>query len=93
MHAPGNRDSSIRTGRSGWISIHINDAERGLDLPGEQDTKAVRGNPIHLFENAQRASLPERYPRLAFLAIAIALLVTALAAEFDYLKGAGYFWP
>ena len=50
---------------------------------------------IHLFEHVERthAPLPERFPRLAFLAVALALLVTALTAEFDYLRGAGYFWP
>ncbi len=40
-----------------------------------------------------RTPLPERFPRLTFLAIAVALLAFALTAEFDYLRGAGYYWP
>lgn len=99
MHAPGNYDSRVQTGKRGRISIHFNDTERALDLPPDLDdnphgdTKTVPQDIIHLFEHVERVPLPERFPRLTFLAIAIALLVTALTAEFDYLRGAGYFWP
>ena len=40
-----------------------------------------------------RAPLPELYPRLTFLAIAFVLLISALTAEVEYLRVAGYSWP
>ena len=100
MNMPGDQDSRVRTGKTGWISIHINDPERALDPPsdpGKTQMEQTTFPPalIHLFEHVERtpAPLPERFPRLTFLAIALALLVTALTAEFEYLRGAGYFWP
>lgn len=42
---------------------------------------------------SSRAPLPERFPRLTFLAIALVLLISALTAEFEYLRVAGYSWP
>ncbi|MGA8086488.1 MAG: hypothetical protein WCA10_04225 [Terracidiphilus sp.] len=98
MHTPGNRDGRVQTGRTGWISIHVNDSDGLPSPPGgsaEAEAKTIPPGLIHLFEHAETAplSLPERFPRLTFVAIAIALLVTALTAEFDYLRGAGYFWP
>ena len=54
---------------------------------------AHRVFPDGLFEQAERMheTLHERFPRLTFLTVAIALLVTALTAEFDSLRGAGFF--
>lgn len=101
MHTSGNQDGRVHTGITGWISIHVNDSERTFDLPSNPGDSS-QGEPIiippalfHLFEHADRtpAPLPERFPRLTFLAIAIVLLVTAVTAEFEYLRGAGYFWP
>ena len=92
--------SHISTGNTGWISIHINDPQSPIDLPsgfGEHTRLEIPSSPVlcRLFEHAEDAHipLPERFPRLTFLAIAIALLASALTAEFDYLRGAGYFWP
>jgi hypothetical protein len=98
MHSPGIRDGRIQTGKTGWISIQINACERPPLRPGDclqGETKTIPPALIHLFEHADGAPLPlpERFPRLTFLAVAIALLLTALTAEFDYLRGAGYFWP
>ena len=98
MHTPGNRDGRVQTGKTGWISIHINDSEHLPPNSGDGprgETMTIPPALIHLFEHAERAPLPlpERFPRLTFLAIAIALLITALTAEFDYLRGAGYSWP
>jgi len=101
MKIPGDRNSRMQTGNSGWISIHVNGPEPAFDLPsvsgesGMEQTEMVPPALIHLFEHVEGtpAPLPERFPRLTFLAVALALLVTALTAEFDYLRGAGYFWP
>lgn len=100
MQAPGNHGRQLHTGTTGRISIHAHESESGSDSQLEQNwnskDEAVTIPPalIHLFERENGPlPLPERFPRLTFLAIAIALLVTALTAEFDYLRGAGYFWP
>jgi len=45
-----------------------------------------------LFENLAQTTIAERYPRLTCFAISVALLVTALIGEIEYLKGSGYFW-
>jgi hypothetical protein len=95
------RNTGRQTGTTGRTSIHISNSERGFHLQSElkekakDETKTTPPEQIHLFERAESEPLPlpERFPRLAFLAVAIALLVTALTAEFDYLRGAGYFWP
>jgi len=91
----------IDTGTTGWISIPINDSQSPIELPSSysEDPQWEMRMPApavcHLFEHTQNtyAPLPERFPRLTFLAIAVALLASALAAEFDYLHGAGYYWP
>jgi hypothetical protein len=91
----------IQTGKTGWISIHTSDSGREFGQPSASgdkswgDGQTIPPALIHLFEHAERlpVTLPERFPRLTFLGIAIALLVTALTAEFDYLRGAGYLWP
>ena len=99
MHTPGNQDGRVQTGITGWISIHVNDSERAFDLPSNPSDRPlgepITPAPIHLFEHAESTPppLPELFPRLTFLAIAIVLLVTAVTAEFEYLRGAGYFWP
>jgi hypothetical protein len=98
MHTPGSQDGRVQIGKTGWISIHINCSERPMSRPGyspQDETMTIPAALIHLFEHAERVPLPlpERFPRLTFLAVAIALLLTALTAEFDYLRGAGYIWP
>jgi hypothetical protein len=93
--------SCIETGNTGWISIHINDSQTPIDLSSSYNKDPQHEAPLlspvifHLFEHEGeiQAPFPERFPRLTFLAIAIALLASALAAEFDYLHGAGYYWP
>ena|ERR1700722_12402408 len=95
------RTSSIQTGNNGWISIHINDPEfssttrKSRDASPKVEDKAVLPAACHVFEHAQEMPTPlaERFPRLTFLAIALTLLASALTAEFDYLRGAGYYWP
>lgn len=90
--------SSIETGITGWISIHINDNE----LPSERRTgvealckEMERPKAEQLFAHSQELPTPlaERFPRLAFSVIALSLLIFVLTAEFDYLRGAGYYWP
>jgi len=93
--------SRIDTAKTGWISIPIDDGHSQADLPTSFAENPERKTPLsapavcHLFEHIQKmhAPLPERFPRLTFLAVAVALLASALAAEFDYLHGAGYYWP
>lgn len=94
------RSNCIETGNTGWISVHINDEEsRKRTLCGQAGNpwgeEAGRPQSFHLFEHAGKTviPLPERFPRLAFAAIAIAILLSALTAEFDYLRGGGYYWP
>ena len=100
MQVTENHGGSVETGKTGWISIHINDQESPNErLSGEtvsqRESDALRREAYHLFEHAEETvtPLPERFPRLTYLAIALALLASALMAEFDYLRGAGYYWP
>lgn len=98
MYTPNHRNGCVQTGTTGWISIRINEPDGLPSHPGsgaQEEAKTIPPALIHLFEHAENVPLPlpERFPRLTFLALAIALLVTALTAEFDYLRGAGYFWP
>lgn len=102
-------ESRIETGETGWISIHINEAQISrisgvqapIDFASLYTENIQREVPSHspatfrLFEYAQQipATLPERFPRLTFFAVAVALLVSAVAVELDYLHGAGYYWP
>jgi hypothetical protein len=101
--------SRIETGATGWISIHINESKTshisGLQSPLDYESRYSENvqrevssrapATFRLFEYAQQipATLPERFPRLTFFAIAVALLVSAVAVELDYLHGAGYYWP
>ena len=91
---------SIKTHDRSSISIHVSEGQSKACLPasfGEPLQREMQSPlpPHHLFEHAQetKVPLPERFPRLTFLAIAVALLASTLAAEFDYLHGAGYYWP
>jgi hypothetical protein len=89
----------IEKGNTGWIPIHINDGLSQADLPSSFGESRQHEMPLpassRLFEHTEKmqAPWPERFPRLTFFAIAVALLAFALTAEFDYLRGAGYYWP
>jgi hypothetical protein len=101
--------SRIETGITGWISIHINDPkisrnqdfETPANSPSHYRESSRRETPLRtpamprLFEHVQQmpVTFAERFPRLTFFAVAVTLLACALAAEFDYLHGAGYYWP
>ena len=96
------KQSHIEVGKTGWISIKINDCQNPIKRASNCDENRRLETPvlappmmISLFEHAQKAHapFPERFPRLTFLATAIILLVSALAVELDYLRGAGYYWP
>lgn len=101
MHSLRNRGSRLEIGKTGRISIYINNPERDFDRSlnlenrEKEQTRTIQPALIDLFGDAQWPLLPwpERFPRLTFVAIAVALLLTAITAEFDYLRGAGYFWP
>ncbi len=49
---------------------------------------------IQLFEFAANAhiTLAERYPHLTVFAISAAVLLAAITAEVECLRGSGYFW-
>jgi len=90
-----NEQGSIRN--ASWISILPEKAEAGHAFSDEakcEETSEEReAPPLFALAERYRGSLPERFPRLTFLAIAILLLISALTAELDYLRGAGYSWP
>ena len=96
-----NQSGCILTGNADSISIHINapefsiDAQNGSGEGAQREQATVLPAVCHLFEHSQQmpTPLPERFPRLTFVAIALSLLAFALAAECDYLRGAGYYWP
>jgi hypothetical protein len=48
-----------------------------------------------LFEFAGNApvTFAERYPRLMVGAVSVAVVVTAITAEIECLRAAGYYWP
>jgi hypothetical protein len=94
------RQSRVKTSHTDSISTHVNDGQSRAGLPSSFGESVQQEMPFpaascHLFEHTQQTQvpLPERFPRLTFLAIAVAVLASALAAEFDYLRGAGYYWP
>jgi hypothetical protein len=95
------RHSSIATFDTGRISIHINESQSPIDLPSSfgENPQGEKPLPVpvsrRLFEYAEDSytPFPERFPRLTFLAIAVALLASTLTAEFECLRGAGYYWP
>jgi hypothetical protein len=90
-------NNSIKVGETGWISLRIEGGvgeseDHGIAGAITADCHAEGSSLFALAERAQ-ATLPERYPRLTFLAIALFLLISVLTAEFEYLRGAGYSWP
>ncbi|HEY2471098.1 MAG TPA: hypothetical protein VGI45_25105 [Terracidiphilus sp.] len=105
MQVPQRKSSSsIETGDTGWISIHIESDRQiagseskekadGIRPYSETETARSEGAPLFALAAQARTPLPERYPRLTFLMISLLLLISALTAEFEYLRGAGYSWP
>lgn len=88
------------TDRTGWISLHTRtlnfpvDDERRTSEEDKQARSKHAPPASRLFEQTQQTPLllPERFPRLTFFAIALAILLSALTTEIDYLRGAGYHW-
>src|SRR5579863_6504597 len=80
MQTPAKHYSRVQTGRSGSISIHIHgpviDSESEFSESLRVERTAIPPAVLQLFENAVNAPapLPERFPRLTFLAISVALL-------------------
>ena len=94
------RKNCVLTGNTGWISIHIDDSATARNMPcssADVLSQSRSLDPAGCIAFGQlkqtRTPLPERFPRLTLFAIALALLVSALTAEFDYLRSAGYYWP
>jgi len=52
----------------------------------------VTHNRLFEFAGNAPATLAERYPHLTVFAVSAAVLLTAVAAEIDCLRGSGYFW-
>jgi hypothetical protein len=82
----------VEGNKAAWISIQTRTSKPFV----EEEPRRIQSlaNPVRLFEQAQQAPLllPERFPRLTFFAIAVAVLVSAVMTEIDYLRGAGYHW-
>lgn len=100
--------ASRETAKSGWTSIEANHEHQvgGADLEAQGPLRRETANDDYTADPVQReaaplfalseqfpAPFPERFPRLTFLAISLLLLISALTAEFEYLRGAGYYWP
>lgn len=47
---------------------------------------------IRLFEQSAPLSFAEQFPHLLIFAVAASILLAAITAEIDCLRGAGYFW-
>ena len=91
-------DERIKIGDAGSISISTHETLRVITSdphPANSPQNPLHPDLVNLFKNVATApaTIPERFPCLTFLAIAISLLLTALTAELDYLHGAGYLWP
>ena len=57
----------------------------------DHESAAVCGPLFELVRNAP-ATFAERFPRLMVTAVAVAVLLAALTAEIDCLRGSGYYW-
>jgi autonomous glycyl radical cofactor GrcA len=97
MTTTGTHSSSVEVGISGWISIHINCEQSAIKLAPVKDglESTERAAVIRPYEGSEDeiVPLPERFPRLTFLVVALALLFSSLTAELDFLRGAGYYQP
>ena len=83
------------------LSIRIDDGkQRDHDAFPQPRVVRVEGDGGadvcgHLFEFVENApaTFAERFPRLTFCAVAVALLLAAISTEIEYLRGSGYYWP
>ena len=95
--------NSIKLGETGWISLRIQGggpaesesqaSAGGIGIDSRAEARRVDASPLFALAERARAPVPERYPRLTLLAIALFLLISVLTTEFEYLRGAGYSWP
>ena len=88
-------------GKAPWLTVNIhhvgqpiNEHRRygnSLETPRMSSFSPVS---CHLFEETANLGLtfPERFPRLMFAVIAVALFAFTAAAEYEYLRAAGYYW-
>ena len=87
----------IDTGDVRWISIR-NDVSDLMEVSRENPQQEDIEDPITRSESLfatfhqDRATLAERFPRLMVCAVALSLLLLAVTAEVDCLRGSGYFW-
>lgn len=84
------------TGDAGWISNQNDVRDYPADLLDVDDT-ATNSEPStdgSLFKMVYQSqgTLAERFPRLTVCAVALLILLTAVTAEIDCLRGSGYFW-
>lgn len=71
-----------------------------IETPAEDETskpeakrEETPGVSNGLFERSLPVSFAERFPRFVFCTVAFSILVAAITAEIDCLRGAGYYWP
>ena len=101
MPAQETQSTYVKTDNTNWNSIQISDSVFAIDYPSgtgrgpQRSTRAYATAKRQLFEHSQQtaASLPERFPRLTILTIALVFFAAVLMAEYDYLRSAGYHWP
>ena len=72
-------------------TLESSDIREGLRrLEGEP---CLAGPSFRLLEQGFPLSLAEQFPRLLIFAVAASILLAAITAEIDCLRGAGYYWP
>jgi hypothetical protein len=94
------RRSVIQAGKNAWFGLHVSHSVPLLAVRGYvheiQSPKMANFSPLscRLFENAASPvlTLPERFPKLTFAMIAVALFAFTAAIEYEYLHSAGYYW-
>jgi hypothetical protein len=70
---------------------HYGGLLEGVESQAELDKNANATR--RLFEQNLPVSLAEQFPRIVFGTIALSILLAAITAEIDCLRGAGYYWP
>ena len=76
------------------FTIQIPDRVAALHTAPHRQAKELSNPEVRLFEFAANApaTLAERYPHLTVFAISAAVLLAAITAEIECLRGSGYFW-
>ena len=86
----------MQTKEKGYISaavtVRVIEHRNAASEAEAGDSAAALGS-LFEFAGSAPATFAERFPRLMVLAVSIAIIVAAITAEIDCLRGAGYYWP